>query len=77
MSGLELGERFYSEGPHRTPVQQGFTHLGLHRADFQNKRGGRPIIPLRAEPFEAWHETDPSVDFEREVSVFVDRTAKV
>ena len=38
-------------------------------ADFQAKRGGRHIIQLRAEPFEACpHEPDPSFDFEREVS---------
>ena len=70
---MELGKVFRSEGPRHTPVQQGLNYLGLQRSDFQAKRGGCPIVHLWAEPCEACpHETDPSVDFEREASVFVD-----
>ena len=71
VSRSKLGKVFRSEGPRHTPVEQGLNHLGLQHSDFQAEGGGRPIIQLRAEPFEACsHETDPSVDFEREVSVF-------
>ena len=76
MSRSKLGKVFCSEGSRHTPVQQRLNHLGLLHSDFQTKRGGRPIIQLRAEPFEAClHDTDPSVDFERHVSVFVDNAA--
>ena len=76
VSRSKLGEVFRSEGPRHTPVQKRLDHLGLQRSDFQAKRGGRPIILLRAEPCKACpHETDPSVDFERDVSVFVDNAA--
>ena len=72
----KLGKVFRSEGPRHTPAQQGLSHLGFQHSEFQAKRGGRPIIQLRAESFEACpHETDPSVGFEREVSVFVDDAA--
>ena len=74
VSRSKLGnEVFRSEGPRHTPVQQGLNHLGLQHWDFQANGGGRPIIQLRTERSEACpHETGLSVDFEREVSVFVD-----
>ena len=73
-----VGKMFRSEGPRHSPVQQGLNHLGLQHIDFQTKRGGRAIIQLRAELFDACpHETDSSFDFEREVSVFVDNTGSV
>ena len=63
---------FGSEGPRNKVVQQRLNHLGLQHSDFQAQRGGHPIIRLRAEPLEACpHETDASVEFEREVSFFV------
>ena len=72
VSRWKLGKVFRSQGPRHTPVQQGLNHLGLQHSAFQTNRGDRPIMKLRAEPFEAClHETDPLVDFEREVSVFV------
>ena len=75
----KLGEVFHSKGPRHThPYSRVLNHLGLQHSDFQAKRGGRPIIQPRAGPFEACpHETDPSVDFELEVSVFVDNAAQV
>ena len=61
----EPSEALRAEGLRQTPVQQ-------------TKWSCRPIIQLRAEPFEACpHETDPSFDFEREISAFVDDAAKV
>ena len=76
VSRSKLGKVFRSEGPRHTPVQQRLNHLGLQHSDFQAKRGGCAVIQLRAQPFEACpHETDPSVDFEREVSVFVENAA--
>ena len=62
---------------HPCTVHQRLNHLSLQHSDFQTKGGGRPIIHLRAQPFEACphDETDPSVDFEREVSVFMDSAA--
>ena len=78
MSRSKIGKVFRSEGPHHTPVQQGLNRLGLQYSDFRAKGGSRPIIQLRAEPPEAGSdETAPSVDFEREVSVFVDTAAQV
>jgi len=65
VSRSKLGKVFRSEGPCHIPVQQGLNHLGLQHSDFQAKGG---------EQFEAFpHKTDPSVDFEREVSVFADK----
>ena len=72
----ETSEVLRAEGPRHTPVQQSHNYLGLQHTGFQTKWGCRPIIQLRAEPFEAFpHETDPSFDFEREVSDFVDDAA--
>ena len=74
----EPSEVMHAEGPRHTPVQQSLNYLGLQRTDFQTKWSGRPIIPLRAEPFEACpHEKDPSFDFEREISAFVDDATQV
>ena len=71
VSRAKLDKVFRSEGPHHTPVQQGLHHLGLQHSDFTAKCGGRPVIQLRAEPFEACpRETGDAVDFEREVSAF-------
>ena len=68
----EPSEVFCPEGPRHTPVQQSLDNLDLQQADFQTKWNSRPIIQLRAESFEACpHETDPSFDFERETSAFV------
>ena len=68
----------HAEGPRHTPVQQSLNYLGLQRTDFQTKWSGRPIIQLRAEPFEAYpYETDPSFDFGREISAFVDDVGHV
>ena len=65
-----------SEGPRHAPEQQGLSHLGLQHADFQTMRGGRPIIQAWAEPFGACpQKMDPSVNFEREVSVFAHNAA--
>ena len=66
-----------SEGPCRTLLQQGLNQLGLQYSDFQAERVGPPIIQHhRADAFGACsHETIPSVDFEREVRVFVDIAA--
>ena len=76
VSRSKLGKVFRSDGSRHTPVQQGLDHFGLQHSDFQAKRGGCHIIHHRAEPFEAWsHETDPSVDSEREVSDFMDNDA--
>ena len=53
-------------------------YLGLQHKGFQTKWGGRHIIQLRAEPFEACpYQTDLSFDFEREISAFVHDAAKV
>ena len=72
VSRSKLGKVFRSEDPRHTPVQQGLNHLGLQHSDFQAKGDGHPIIELGAEAFEACpHEMDPSIYFEREVSVFV------
>ena len=44
----------------------------------QEKYSGRHVVQLRAEPSEACpQETDPSIDFEREVSYFVDNAAQM
>ena len=73
MRRSEPTEVLRAEGPRHTPVQQSFNYLGLQHTDFQTKWSGRPVIQLRSEPFEACpHGTDPSFDFEPEVSVFVD-----
>ena len=80
MHRSELGEvsHFRTESPRNTPVQQGLNYLGLQHAGFQTNRGRLPIVQLRSEPFEACrHETDPSFDFEPEVSGFVDDAAEV
>ena len=74
VSCSKLGKVFRSEGLRHTPVQQRLNHLGLQHSGFQAKRGGLPIIQPRAKPFESCsHQTDPSVDTEREVRVFEDR----
>ena len=68
---------FRTESPRNASVQQGLDHLGLQHADFQTKRGRLPIVQLWSKPFETCpHETDPSFDFEPEVSVFVDDAAE-
>ena len=73
VSRSKLGKVFCSEGPRHAPVQQALNDLGLQYRDFQATGDGRPITQLRAEPFEACpHETDPPVEFERDVGVFVD-----
>ena len=73
----ELGDVFRTESPCNTSVQ-GNSHLGLQHAGFQTKWRRLPIVQLRSEPLKASpHETDPSVDFEPEVSVFVDDSAEV
>ena len=78
VSRPKLGKEFRSEFPRHTPVLQGVHKLGLQHSDFQAKGDGRIIIQLRAEPSEAYsHETDPSVDFEREVSVVMDNAAYI
>ena len=75
-SSSKLGKAFHSEGPRHSPVQQGLNRLGPQHAGFQITRGGRPIIQLQTEPFEACPDkTDPSVDSELEVNVFVDDAA--
>ena len=59
MSRSKLGKVFRSEGPRHTPMRQGPNRHGLQQSDVQAKRGGRPIIQLRTEPFEAYpYETD-------------------
>ena len=74
----EASEVLRAEGPRHTPVQQSLNYLGHQHADFQTKWSGHPIIQLRTKPFEACpHETDPSFDFEREISASVDDAAKV
>ena len=61
-SRSKLGKLLRFEGPRHTPVRQGLSHFGLQHSDFQGMWGGRPIVQLRAEPFEAClHETDRSV----------------
>ena len=71
VSRSKLGEVLRSEGPRHTPILQGLNYLGLQQSDFQPNGGSRSIVQLRVESFEACsHETDPSVDFERDVSVF-------
>ena len=78
VSRSKLGKVFCSEGSGRIPIQQGLNHLGLQHSNFRTKRGGQSLIQIRAEPFEACpHETDPSVRFEREDSVFVGNAAQV
>ena len=73
---FEAGGVFRSENPRHTPVRQGLDHLSLQHSDLQAKGGGCTVIQLRAEPFEAcYHETNPSVDFEREISVLEDNAA--
>ena len=63
---------------HVTHPYSSLNYLGLQHTDFQTKWSGRPIIQLRAEPFEACpHETDPSFDFELEMSAFVGDAAQV
>ena len=74
----EPSEVLRAEGPRHTPLEQSPNYLGLQHMDLQTKWSGRPIIQLRAEPFEACpHETDPSFDFERELRACVDDAAKV
>ena len=53
VSRSKLGKVFRSEGSRHTPLQQDFNHLGLQHSYFKAKGGGRPILQLRAEPFEA------------------------
>ena len=73
----DLGEIFRAEGPRHTHTYINVNHLGLHRAGSQATTGGRHTIKLLAEPFEACaHETHPPVDFERNVSAFVDNAAQ-
>ena len=76
VSRSKLGKVFRSEGPRHTPVQQGLNRLGFQHSDIRAKAGGRPIIQLQDGPFKACShdEADPSVDFEREVSVSVGNT---
>ena len=74
----EPSEVLRAEGPRHTAVRQSLNYLGLQHTGFQTKWSGRPIIQLRAEPFEACpRQTDPSFDLEREVSAFVYDAAKV
>ena len=76
MYRAELGEVFRAEGPRPTPARQCLNHLGLQHADFQANRGRLRVVQLLSEPPEACpHETDPSFDFEGEVSAFVDNAA--
>ena len=71
-------EALRAEGPRHTAVQQSHNFLGHQHTDFHTKWSGRPIIQLRVEPCEACpHKKDPSFDFEREISAFVDDDAKV
>ena len=53
VSRSKLGKVFRSECPRHTPVQQGLNHLGLQHSNILAKGGGRPIIQLLAEAFEA------------------------
>ena len=65
------------DGPRHTPVQQGLNHPGLQRADLQTEPGGRLFVKLWTEPLVACPpESDPSRDFNHEVSVFVDNAAR-
>ena len=74
----EPSEVLRAEGPRHTAVHQSLNYLSLQHTGFQTKWSGRPVIQLRSEPFEACpHETDPSFDFEREISAFVDDAAQV
>ena len=74
----EPGEVFRADAPRHAPVQQGFNHLALQHADSYTERGGRHMIQLRAETSEAYpHDTDPSFDFEREISTFVDNATQI
>ena len=76
VSRSKLGKGFHSEDPRHPPVPQCLNFIVLQYAGSPAMRGGCPIIRLWAQPFEACpHETDPSVDSEREVSVFVDNVA--
>ena len=76
MSDSKHGKVFRSEGPPHIPVQQGLNHFGIQHSDLKATGSGRPTILLPAEPFEPFsHEADPPVDFDREVSVFVDNAA--
>ena len=63
----------------RTPViSLAFTSAFSMHADFQDKQDGHHIMQVRTEPFESCpQEADPSFDFEREVSDFVDTAAKI
>ena len=76
VSHSKRGKVFRSEGPRHTSVEQGLNHLSLQQSYLKAKGSGRPIIQLRAEPFEACsHEADPWVYFEPEVSGFVENAA--
>ena len=72
----EPSEVLRAEGPRHTPVVSITSAFSVRT--FRLKWSRPPIIQLRAEPLEACpHETDPSFDFEREMSAFVDDAAKV
>ena len=72
VSRSKLGKGLRFEGQRHTPVHQCLTTTAFRIRTFRLRGGGRPIIQLWAEQFEeGLHETDPSSDFERKVSVFV------
>ena len=63
------------EGPRHTPVQQGLNHLGLQQGDLKAEPGGRYIVELWTEPLVACaHGSDPSLDLNHEVNIFIDNT---
>lgn len=75
VSRWELGDLFRSEGPRQPLVQRGLNHLSASGTMRTFRLSGAVVClynSIRAESFEACpHETDPSIDFERGVSVYV------
>ena len=71
VSRLKLGKVFRSEGPRHTPEYSRVSITSAFSIRTFRVRGSVVFIQLRAEPFKACtHETDPSADFEREVTAF-------
>ena len=74
----KLGKVFRSEGPNCSPVHHGLNHLGIIRTFRLSAAVGSSD---NSGPNRSRHarmrQTDPSVDFEREVGVFVDDAAWV
>ena len=74
----DLAECLALAQPRHTPLQQGLHHLGLQHAEIRQTGAVVISYTFRATPCEACpYETDPSFDFEPEVSALVGNATQV